>query len=82
MFLPIAGELEIYDLKGPFQPKPFYDSMILIYTATVNCVINLLWKNTDECRGSKLFPDKTFQTWMFQTLSPYTPKYLFLISEK
>ena len=24
---PIAGGLELYDLKGPFQPKPFYDSM-------------------------------------------------------
>ena len=25
--LPIAGGLEIDDLKGPSQPKPFYDSM-------------------------------------------------------
>ena len=25
--LPIAGGLELDDLKGPFQPKPFYDSM-------------------------------------------------------
>ena len=24
-----SGELELDDLKGPFQPKPFYDSMIL-----------------------------------------------------
>ena len=27
--LPIAGELELDELKGPFQPKPFYDSVIL-----------------------------------------------------
>ena len=27
--LPIAGGLELDDLKGPFQPKPFCDSMIL-----------------------------------------------------
>jgi len=26
---PIAGGLELGDLKGPFQPKPFHDSMIL-----------------------------------------------------
>jgi len=26
--LPMAGGLELYDLKGPFQPKPFCDSMI------------------------------------------------------
>ena len=26
--LPIAGELELGDHKGPFQPKPFYDSML------------------------------------------------------
>jgi len=25
--LPIAGGLELDDLKGPFQPKPFCDSM-------------------------------------------------------
>jgi len=24
----IAGGLELDDLKGPFQPKPFYDSLI------------------------------------------------------
>lgn len=29
-FLPIAGGLALDDLKGPFQYKPFYDSMILI----------------------------------------------------
>ena len=23
----MAGGLELHDLKGPFQPKPFYDSM-------------------------------------------------------
>jgi len=22
--------LELHDLKGPFQPKPFYDSMIIV----------------------------------------------------
>jgi len=27
--LPMAGGLEPDDLQGPFQPKPFYDSMIL-----------------------------------------------------
>ena len=25
--LPIAGRLELDDLKDPFQPKPFYDCM-------------------------------------------------------
>jgi len=25
---PITGRLDLDDLKGPFQPKPFYDSMI------------------------------------------------------
>ena len=29
VFLPIAGSLEIDDLKGPFQPRPFCDSLIL-----------------------------------------------------
>jgi len=29
--LPIAGGLEIDDLKGPFQLKPFYDSKIISY---------------------------------------------------
>lgn len=29
-FLPIAGGLALDDLKGPFQYKPFYDSMILL----------------------------------------------------
>ena len=29
MSLPIAEGLELDDLKGPFQPKPFYDSLIL-----------------------------------------------------
>jgi len=27
--LPMAGELKLDDLYGPFQPKPFYDSVIL-----------------------------------------------------
>jgi len=27
MYLPMAGGLELGDLQGPFQPKPFYDSM-------------------------------------------------------
>jgi len=27
--LSIAGELELDNLKGPFQPEPFYDSMVL-----------------------------------------------------
>ena len=27
--LPIAGELEQDDFKDPFQPKPFYDSIII-----------------------------------------------------
>ena len=27
--MPIAGGLELDDLKGPFQLKPFYDSMII-----------------------------------------------------
>ena len=27
--LPVAGGLELDDPWGPFEPKPFYDSMIL-----------------------------------------------------
>jgi len=27
--LPIAGELKLDDLCGPFQPRPFYDSMTM-----------------------------------------------------
>jgi len=30
MSLLIAGGLEPGDLQGPFQPKPFYDSVILV----------------------------------------------------
>jgi len=29
--LPIAGGLELDDLKDPFQPKPFYDLVFLQY---------------------------------------------------
>lgn len=29
VFLPVAGGLELDDLGGPFQPKPFYDSIVL-----------------------------------------------------
>jgi len=29
MSLPMAGGLEPVDLSGPFQPKPFYGSIIL-----------------------------------------------------
>ena len=29
MSLPIAEGLELGDLKGPFQPKPFYDSIFV-----------------------------------------------------
>lgn len=28
--MPVAGGLELGDLKGPFRPKPFYDSTILL----------------------------------------------------
>jgi len=28
--LPTAGGLELNDLRGPFQPKPFYDSIFPI----------------------------------------------------
>ena len=31
MFLPIAGGLELDDLKSPFQTKPSYNSMIYYY---------------------------------------------------
>jgi len=30
--LPMAGELELDGLQGPFQPKPFYDSMIPLWS--------------------------------------------------
>lgn len=29
MALPVAGGLDLDDPLGPFQPKPFYDPMIL-----------------------------------------------------
>ena len=29
--LPIEGGLELDGLKGPFQPKSFYDSIILLF---------------------------------------------------
>lgn len=32
--LPMAGSLEPDELQGPFQPKPFYDSMILFHEDT------------------------------------------------
>jgi len=37
MSLLVVGRLEPDDLQGPFQPKPFYDSMILPAYSTV-CV--------------------------------------------
>jgi len=30
--VPVGGELELDDLWGPFQPKPFYGSVILMST--------------------------------------------------
>jgi len=32
--LHIAGELKLDDHCGPFQPRPFYDSVICIYTSS------------------------------------------------
>lgn len=29
VFLPVAGGLGLDDLRGPFRPKPFYDSIVL-----------------------------------------------------
>jgi len=29
-----SGELELDDLKGPFQPKPFYDSLLFFFFLT------------------------------------------------
>lgn len=26
-----VGRLELHDALGPFQPQPFYDSMILVW---------------------------------------------------
>lgn len=41
--LPIAWRLEL-DLKGPFQPKPFYDSMFNFYTKNyITKIISPLW---------------------------------------
>jgi len=38
--LPIAWGLEPDDLKGPFQPKPFYDSMYFAVCETKTKPIN------------------------------------------
>ncbi|GAB0209556.1 mitochondrial enolase superfamily member 1 [Grus japonensis] len=35
----MAGGLELDDLGGPFQPKPFYDSMILIFTRSQDSTV-------------------------------------------
>jgi len=32
VLLPMAGGLELGDLQGPFQPKPFCDSMNLLFS--------------------------------------------------
>jgi len=55
--LPIAGRLESDDLKGPFQSKPFYDSMTVLKRCWV-------WEqaaaespnNFVICSGKKTFP--------------------------
>ena len=36
MALPIAEDLDLDDLKGPFQSKPFYDSTILDFFLVSN----------------------------------------------
>ncbi len=38
MSLPIAVGLELDDLKGPFQSKLFYDSMIIEWKVDSGCV--------------------------------------------
>ena len=38
MSLLMAGGLEPDDLEGPFQPKPFYDSMIRYFRQTPSAV--------------------------------------------
>ena len=35
--LPIAEGLELDDLYGPFQPKPFYDSIIFYEVGKLGC---------------------------------------------
>jgi len=36
----MAGGLELDDLYGPFQPKPFYASMILLFYDSVIIVLS------------------------------------------
>lgn len=36
----VPGGLKLDDLYGPFQPKQFYDSMILNVTASSNEIFN------------------------------------------
>jgi len=43
--LHIAGGLKLYDHYGPFQPRPFYDSMIFFRTRS-EVVLNLKTKNS------------------------------------
>ena len=35
--LHIAGGLKLDDHCGPFQPRPFYDSMMILYAAVFDC---------------------------------------------
>jgi len=37
--LPIAGGLKLHDNCGPFQPRPFYDSMILVSSSASSKVL-------------------------------------------
>jgi len=43
--LHIAGGLKLYDHYGPFQPRPFYYSMIFFRTRS-EVVLNLKTKNS------------------------------------
>lgn len=51
----VAGKLELNGLSGPFQPKSFYDAMILIETLfnlrsqTFCCVVQTSLSNVCKC---------------------------------
>jgi len=49
--------LELNDLEGPFQPKPFYDSMI---TISYYCVSNSAKVVTDFCGAFPLLENVSF----------------------
>ena len=66
VFLSIAGGLELGGLKGPFQPKPFYDSVILLVQWgsrwCVSAVAKAIWKTNHVLEGHADSYEHSMQT--------------------